>query len=208
MSTPELREKLRRLTRDPGPLGSAVCALLKAAEAEFPVMVIPDESRAILDLLAQQEALVAALRAIVDMEPDPFDFPADWSQQVAACEECKRWKNHPIQQGICDTHRQPLRDRDAHYKEEQLRLHDRMRSVAREALTASMNDALMKAEREIRSLDVDADARRLAALHQLIAWWDDTSWGSTRWIAELAAIVENCRAAAMADTQTEGDDAE
>src|SRR5690606_32822933 len=48
----ELREKLRHLTRDPGPLGSAVCALLKAAEAEVPVMVMPDESRAILDLLA------------------------------------------------------------------------------------------------------------------------------------------------------------
>lgn len=52
----ELREKLRHLTRDPGPLGSAVCALLKAAKAEFPVMVMPDESSAILDLLAQQEA--------------------------------------------------------------------------------------------------------------------------------------------------------
>src|SRR5690606_37596563 len=48
----ELREKLRHLTRDPGPLGLAVCALLKAAEAEVPVMVMPYESRAILDLLA------------------------------------------------------------------------------------------------------------------------------------------------------------
>lgn len=52
----ELREKLRHLTRDPGPLGSAVCALLNAAEAEVPVMVKPDESRAILALLAQREA--------------------------------------------------------------------------------------------------------------------------------------------------------
>src|SRR5690606_24719459 len=94
---------------------------------EAAALLAPQEAR-------EPEVLVAALRAIVDMEPEPFDFPADWGQQVAACEECKRWKDHPIQQGICDTHRQPLWDRDAHVKSEQLRLHDRMRSVAREAL--------------------------------------------------------------------------
>lgn len=70
-------------------------------------------------------------------------------------------------------------------------------------------DQMLRAAHQER----DADARRLAALHRLVAWWDDTtSWGSTRWIAELAAIVENCRAAIDAatapDTQTEDDDAE
>ena len=84
----------------------------------------------------EAESLVAALRAIIDMEPEPYAFPDDWQAQIAACEECKRWKNHPIQQGICDTHRQPLWDREAHYKEEQRRLHWRMRSIAREALDA------------------------------------------------------------------------
>src|SRR5690606_11207719 len=61
----ELREKLRHLTRDPGPLGSAVCALLKAVEAEFPVMVMPNKSRAILDLLVSRAD---------DPETDGTDF--------------------------------------------------------------------------------------------------------------------------------------
>lgn len=68
MSKHELREKLRHLTSDPGSLGSAVCALLKAAEADFPVMVMPDESRAILAQLAPQEE---EWRSVTDSLPKP-----------------------------------------------------------------------------------------------------------------------------------------
>jgi hypothetical protein len=45
-------------------------------------------------------------------DPDYADFPADWSAQIDACEECARWKGHPIQGGICDNHRRPLYARE------------------------------------------------------------------------------------------------
>jgi len=52
----ELRERLRHLTRDPGPLGSAVCAMLNMDDDEIYVELTSDEVAAVLALLAPQEA--------------------------------------------------------------------------------------------------------------------------------------------------------
>jgi hypothetical protein len=58
--------------------------------------------------------LLAALRQNADWESREFEFPADWHEQIDACEECQRYAGHPVQQGICNTHRRPLWDRETH----------------------------------------------------------------------------------------------
>jgi hypothetical protein len=83
------------------------------------------------------ERLVAALERIRDLKPRPYDkHPADWSEQIDACEECQRYSGHPIQQGICNTHRRPLWDREAHDKHEKRALGSRAALIAREALSS------------------------------------------------------------------------
>jgi len=82
------------------------------------------------------EHLLAALVEIAELKPREFTgFPADWSQQVAACPECKEYRNHPIQQGICNTHRKPIWARESHDKHEQSILGIRAVSIARAAIT-------------------------------------------------------------------------
>lgn len=78
--------------------------------------------------------LVEALEKIRDLKPAPFAFPADWSEQIAACPECQRYKGHPIQQGICDTHRKPLYERERHDSFEEKVRGYRASTIAREAL--------------------------------------------------------------------------
>jgi hypothetical protein len=86
---------------------------------------------------ARTGALEGALREIVALERKPFDFPADWKEQIEACDECQRYRSHPIQQGICDKHRRPLWDREKHDSQEQKALIYRAKGVAREALVSS-----------------------------------------------------------------------
>jgi hypothetical protein len=94
-------------------------AIAKAASA------VDDATSAVLtDHIVQQaaeEALEAvgfhaiseALESIRAFEDAPFDgFPADWHEQIKRCAECQRFKDHPIQGGICDEHRRPLHERD------------------------------------------------------------------------------------------------
>ena len=78
-----------------------------------------------------------ALEKIESMQPVAFSFPADWSAQIAGCSECQRYKKHPIQQGICDTHRKPLYERERHEQHERETMRFRMKDVAREALARS-----------------------------------------------------------------------
>lgn len=86
---------------------------------------------------ADNARLRSALTQVVALEERPFDkFPADWSDQIKACPECERYKTHPIQQGICDTHRRPIWDREKHDAHERSILGIRMREVARDALAA------------------------------------------------------------------------
>lgn len=75
-----------------------------------------------------------ALFAITKLEPEPFKFPTDWHEQIAACSECQRYKDHPIQQGICNTHRKPLYQREHHDDHQQRTLIYRAQDLAREAL--------------------------------------------------------------------------
>lgn len=79
---------------------------------------------------------VEALREIAELEKGAFDFPADWSEQVRACVECQSYKDHPIQQGICNRHRQPLWAREAWEKSEDVRIGFRAKRIASAALAS------------------------------------------------------------------------
>lgn len=100
-----------------------------------------EERKKVEQATSQLAAKDAALRQVVDLKPEPFDFPADWQQQIAACAECARWKDHPIQQGICDEHRRPLYKRDAHEEFERKALYHRAALIARAALSGSPSPA-------------------------------------------------------------------
>ena len=88
-------------------------------------------------LKATRDALRAALKEIAELAPRPFTGePKDWQQQIDGCEDCRRYKGHPIQQGICDKHRQPIWARDEHERHERRMIGDRAKDIARAALRA------------------------------------------------------------------------
>lgn len=94
-----------------------------------------DAAEEIERLRAINAELLEALTAIRDLKPRAFNgIPADWNEQIAACEDCQRYKGHPIQNGICDTHRQPIWARERHNKHEEAALGYRAMEIAREAL--------------------------------------------------------------------------
>ena len=76
----------------------------------------------------------AALREIESLAPSEYVFPADWGEQIKACPECLRYKDHPIQQGICDLHRRPLYARESHDAFEAQAIGPRAQRIARAAL--------------------------------------------------------------------------
>jgi len=79
--------------------------------------------------------LALVLKQIAEMRPVPFVFPADFESNIKACPECQGWaKNHPIQNGICDTHRQPLWDREHHNRLEQEAIGPRCQMLAQRTL--------------------------------------------------------------------------
>ncbi len=83
------------------------------------------------------ELLLNALREIRDLQPKPFTgFPPDWRDQIESCPECQSYKGHPIQCGICDTHRKPLWDRERHEKSESHAQGPRAKEIAFNALAA------------------------------------------------------------------------
>lgn len=70
-------------------------------------------------------------------------YPIDWREQIAVCPECQRYKDHPIQQGICDEHRKFIyrqREHDAH---ETKILGYRSQAMAKDAL-ARIKEVLAK----------------------------------------------------------------
>ena len=78
-----------------------------------------------------------ALEQVRDLEPREFHgIPDDWDEQIEACEVCQSYKGHPIQQGICDTHRQPLYRRRSFDEHERAAIGYRAKLIAREALAA------------------------------------------------------------------------
>lgn len=87
-------------------------------------------------LAARVQPLEDALRAIAELEPRPIEdpFPPDWQEQVKNCPECQRYKDHPIQLGICNAHRQPIWERERRDKSARSYLPLDMRDIARAAL--------------------------------------------------------------------------
>jgi len=90
------------------------------------------------DALSQQrDELREALEEIANLKPRPFEGePADWQEQIKACEDCQKYTGHPIQQGICDKHRQPIWARDEHERHERRMIGDRAKDIARTALNS------------------------------------------------------------------------
>lgn len=86
--------------------------------------------------------LTRALNEIVALDVAPFEMPSDWREQIDACSECQGWaKHHPIQRGICDTHRRPLWAREKHEENEVRAIGGRARNIARSALTTTEEKA-------------------------------------------------------------------
>lgn len=84
------------------------------------------------------QTMAGALKEIRDLKERPFDkWPEDWHEQIEACPDCQRYKNHPIQNGICDTHRRPIWAREKHDAHETSALGYRAMAVARDALSAA-----------------------------------------------------------------------
>lgn len=91
----------------------------------------PDEDR----MRERVVGLEKALAEIRDLEPAPFNsYPADWQEQIDACEDCQRYKGHPVMHGRCSAHWQPVYDREKHDAHEVRALGYRARSIARDAL--------------------------------------------------------------------------
>jgi hypothetical protein len=87
-------------------------------------------------LTARVEELEGALKEIIHLTERPADlFPSDWKEQIAACPDCQRYKDHPIQRGICDTHRRPIYATEAHSAHETRILGYRAKDIARAAIT-------------------------------------------------------------------------
>lgn len=101
--------------------------VVRCAQSANPPVYVPGE------IVAK---LVEALEAIASMQPKPIDdpFPADWSAQIAACPECQSYKNHPIQNGICNLHRKPIWERERREKQAEGQVKYHMRDTALEAL--------------------------------------------------------------------------
>lgn len=87
------------------------------------------------------ETLVKALEEIRDLQPQAFNaYPADWNEQIAACDDCQRYKDHPLMRGICDTHRKPMYDRESHDAHQVRALGYHAKSMARDALDAAAKE--------------------------------------------------------------------
>ena len=87
-----------------------------------------------LVLSLRLEAALKALEEIRDLEPREKPLPADHWDQIRACPECQRHADHPVQRGICNDHRRPMWDREAHSDREERALGYRAKAIARTAI--------------------------------------------------------------------------
>jgi len=91
--------------------------------------------RELYDKDKEIERLRSALTEIAEIsERKVSKYPPDWRAQIDACPECQRYKDHPIQRGICDTHRKPIYAQEDHDRHETQILGYRAQSIAKEAL--------------------------------------------------------------------------
>lgn len=106
--------------------------VLRKRDAAYIAALSPSRMVPLLEWVLEAEATLARIR---DLEPEPFNGePDDWSEQIAACPECQRYRDHPIQNGICDTHRQPIWARERHAEREEKRVGWRAKVIARDLL--------------------------------------------------------------------------
>lgn len=111
----------------------ALVNTLKIAAARFSAEPTTPDAR---DALIKE--FVGALGEIADIKERKKDlYPSDWREQIAACPECQRYKNHPIQQGICDTHRRPIYAQQDYDRHETEILGYRAKDIARAALISA-----------------------------------------------------------------------
>ena len=89
---------------------------------------------------AENERLRGSLGEIIRLEAEDHKLPADWIQQIDACPECRRFKDHPIQQGVCDQHKKHIYERDRNNKHSQSTLIYEAKDLARQALTKENSD--------------------------------------------------------------------
>lgn len=84
--------------------------------------------------------LLTALEEIAALETEPFAGGLDM-EAIKACEECQRYAGHPVQHGICNTHRRPIWDREAHDSHEEKALGYRAKAIARAAIAKATGEA-------------------------------------------------------------------
>ena len=88
---------------------------------------------------ASDAALLVAEKALLEVadihERKKNLYPPDWREQIAACSECQRYKDHPIQSGICDDHRKPIYAQEDHDRHETTILGYRAKDIARASLS-------------------------------------------------------------------------
>jgi len=135
-SAPAMAEEIKRLTKRVEWFTHAIHTCHD--ECDRPLCKTTRERDA---LRAELERKDAALREITELEPRPSTlYPPDWSEQIAACPECQRYKDHPIQRGICDTHRKPIYATERHNKHEIRILGYRAKDIARAALSPAQKE--------------------------------------------------------------------
>lgn len=89
----------------------------------------------VAELEKENARLRGALEEIKNLEPRTENkYPTDWRQQIAECPECQRYKNHPIQLGICGEHRRPIYAQERHDEHEIRVLGYRAKDIARDTL--------------------------------------------------------------------------
>lgn len=118
----------------PEPVASALAdgEGLEAELVETRKLLVHYASRA-TQAEARADRLAKALGEIAGIEPKPFDGGLDMAA-IRACEECQRYEGHPVQHGICNTHRRPIWDREKHDSHEEKVLGYRAKNIAAEAL--------------------------------------------------------------------------
>ena len=96
---------------------------------------VPDMEAALIAQDAELKRLREALAEIAEIkERKKSCYPPDWQDQINTCPECQRYKDRPIQRGICDDHRRPIYAQKDHDMHETRILGYRAQSIARAAL--------------------------------------------------------------------------
>jgi hypothetical protein len=125
MTRDELASELRNRALTEGAIlpGSVVAKLLGDAA---------DRIEADGKLIAEMREALTAIAELTERKVRKY--PEDWREQIADCPECRRYKDHPIQRGICDVHSKPIYAQQEHDEHETRILGYRAKDIARAIL--------------------------------------------------------------------------